>query len=271
MKISILGCGWLGFPLAKKLIATGYTVKGSTTSESKLEILQSHHIHPFLVTLSESKIDGNVTEFLNNSEVLIIDIPPKLRGDYSENFVQKIKNLIPFIEKSKVEKVIFISSTSVYADIKSIPTITEESLVNPDTESGRQLAEVENILKTNSAFQTTIIRFGGLIGEARNPIKFIAGKMNVANPEAPINFIHQEDCIGIICEMLKPIQHANFEIYNAVSPFHPTRKTYYTQKAIELNLPIPTFNEMEASVGKMISSKKLENVLGYQFRNPKLN
>mgnify|MGYP003615968040 CR=1 FL=1 len=40
MKISILGCGWLGFPLAQKLIETGYEVKGSTTSESKLEALK---------------------------------------------------------------------------------------------------------------------------------------------------------------------------------------------------------------------------------------
>jgi 3-hydroxyisobutyrate dehydrogenase-like beta-hydroxyacid dehydrogenase len=30
-KISILGCGWLGFPLAKALLKDGFTVKGSTT------------------------------------------------------------------------------------------------------------------------------------------------------------------------------------------------------------------------------------------------
>ena len=36
-KISILGCGWLGLPLAKSLLAKGYKIKGSTTSESKLE------------------------------------------------------------------------------------------------------------------------------------------------------------------------------------------------------------------------------------------
>lgn len=272
-KITILGCGWLGFPLAKKLIESGYEVKGSTTSESKLNLLQLHQIEPFLIELSENKINGNITAFLNDSEILIIDIPPGLRRDTAttveKTFVNKIKTLLPFLEESNVEKVLFISSTSVYSDSELIPSITEESKVNPDTESGKQLVEVENIFRNNRNFETAIIRFGGLIGEDRNPIKFIAGKTNVANPESPINFIHQEDCIGIICEMLKQVQHDNLwnETFNAVTPNHPTRKEYYTQKAIALNLPKPEFLENEKSRGKIVSSEKLERVLGYRFEN----
>jgi hypothetical protein len=51
---------------------------------------------------------------------------------------------------------------------------------------------------SNSRFKTTVLRFGGLIGEDRNPFKFIAGRENMDNPDAPINLIHQADCIGII-------------------------------------------------------------------------
>ena len=268
MKISILGCGWLGLPLAKKLIEKGYNVKGSTTSENKLEVLQSNKIKPFLIVLSEEKISGNISEFLTDSEVLIIDIPPKLRGDNAENFVQKISNLIPHIEKSVIQKLIFISSTSVYGDSGLIPKITEESIVNPDTESGKQLVQAENLFRKNFHFQTTIIRFGGLIGEDRNPTKFIAGKTNIANPKAPINFIHQEDCIGIISEIVCHTELVEVwnETFNAVAPNHPTRKNYYTQKAIELNLPKPEFNENEPSVGKIVSSEKLEKIINYQFK-----
>ena len=273
MKISILGCGWLGFPLAQKLIETGYEVKGSTTSESKLEVLQSHKIEPFLIRLEENQIIGTISEFLNDSEILIIDIPPGLRKitevTSEKTFVNKIKNLIPFIENSTIEKVIFISSTSVYGDSVSIPTVTEESLLHPDTESGKQLVEVENLFRNNRNFETTIIRFGGLIGEDRNAIKMLTGKTNVSNPESPINLIHQVDCIGIICGILKPIQHDKVwnETFNAVAPNHPTRKTYYTQKAIALNLPKPEFSENEPSIGKTVSSEKLENILGYKFKN----
>lgn len=272
MKISILGCGWLGFPLAQKLIETGFEVKGSTTSESKLDILQSHKIEPFLVTLSEDKITGTISDFLNDSEILIIDIPPGLRkiteATTDKTFVNKVKNLIPFIESSTIEKVIFISSTSVYSESDLIPTVTEESSLHPDTESGKQLAEVENLLKNKSNFQTTIIRFGGLIGEDRNIVKMLTGKTNVANPEAPINLIHQEDCIGIISEIVK--QNCWNETFNAVAPNHPTRKNYYTEKAKQLHLIAPLFNEDETSIGKIVSSEKLERVLGYSFRNLEL-
>ncbi len=273
MKISILGCGWLGLPLAEKLIETGYEVKGSTTSENKLDILQSHKVEPFLVTLSEDKITGTISEFLNESEILIIDIPPGLRkiteGTSEKTFVNKIKMLLSFIESSTIEKVIFISSTSVYGDSIAIPTVTEESDLYPDTESGKQLVEVENLLRNNSKFQTTIIRFGGLIGKDRNAIKMLTGKTNVANPEAPINLIHQEDCIGIIYEILK--QNCWQETFNAVAPNHPTRKTYYTEKAITLNLPKPEFSENETSIGKIVSSKKLEKILNYRFKNLELD
>lgn len=268
MNISILGCGWLGFPLAKSLLQKGFLVKGSTTTLEKMSVLQNAGINAFQIALSEEKIVGEMDAFLSNSEILIIDIPPKLRGNSNENFVAKIQNLIPFIEKSSVEKVIFVSSTSVYSDAISIDLITEKTSPNPDTESGKQLLEAEKILQNNSNFRTTVIRFGGLIGEDRHPIKFLAGKENLENPEAPINLIHQLDCIGIITEILE--KNCFGKTFNAVSPFHPTRKVYYSKKALELNLPLPKFDESKPSVGKIISSEKIETVLKYTFQKPEL-
>ena len=45
-KMAILGCGWLGLPLAKYFTSKGYIVKGSTTSIEKIEILKSFSIEP---------------------------------------------------------------------------------------------------------------------------------------------------------------------------------------------------------------------------------
>lgn len=276
MKISILGCGWLGFPLAKSLVEKGFSVNGSTTSENKLSILSTAGISPFIVSLSAVEVSEetkkSINLFLENSEILIIDIPPKLRGGFSDTstalsmtFVSKIKNLIPLIEKSAVKKVIFVSSTSVYADSTSTALgVTENTQPQPETESGKQLLEAERLLLSNSNFQTTVVRFGGLIGEDRHPIYFLAGRKNIENPDAPINFIHQKDCIGIIEAIISKGIYA--EIFNAVTPFHPTRKDYYTQKAMELKLSLPEFDTSKPSVGKLILSEKIENILGYQFK-----
>jgi len=262
-QISILGCGWLGLPLAQSLLEKGFSVKGSTTSIEKISMLQENGILPFQITISETKIEGEIDLFLDDSEILIIDIPPKLRGDAKENFVSKIQTLIPFIEKSSVKKVLFVSSTSVYSDDNS--TISEETIAHPDSESGKQLLLVENLLQSNPNFKTTVVRFGGLIGNDRHPIKFLAGRKNIENPEAPINMIHQDDCIGIIEKIIE--LDCWQETFNAVAPFHPTRKEYYCQKAIKLNLTIPEFDESKVSLGKMFLSTKMESVLNYTFKN----
>ena len=264
-QISILGCGWLGLPLAKSLLEKGFSVKGSTTSWDKIPILNNAGIEAFQIQLSETEIKGEINLFLSNSEILIVDIPPKLRSISSENFVKKVQNLIPFIKKSSVQKVIFISSTSVYADDNSV--ITEETIPNPNTESGKQLLEAEKLLQKNKAFQTTILRFGGLIGEDRHPIHFLAGRQNLENAEAPINLIHQTDCIGII-EKIIELDCWN-DTFNAVATFHPIRKEYYTQKAIELKLPLPEFAET-TSFGKIINTNKVQEELNYKFKNTTL-
>lgn len=264
--ISILGCGWLGLPLAKSLLSKGFSVKGSTTSLDKISLLQNTGMEAFQIALSKNKISGEIDSFLSNSEILIIDIPPKLRGNTAENFVAKIELLIPFIEKAKVEKLLFVSSTSVYSDDNS--TITEETKPQPDSESGRQLFTTENLLQSNPNFKTTIIRFGGLIGEDRHPIRLLAGRQNLENPDAPINLIHLTDCIGIIEKVIDKDFFG--EIFNAVAPFHPKRKEYYTKKALGLNLPLPLFDKSKPSVGKVISSEKVMTLLEYPFQKSEL-
>lgn len=272
-KIAILGCGWLGLPLAKSLLSKGYEVKGSTTSESKLEVLKNAGISHFQIQLEENQIIGKIEDFLKETDVLIIDIPPGLRRETSASnemtFVSKIKTLIPFIEKSGVQKVIFVSSTSVYGDGFPIVEITEETKPNPDTESGKQLVIAESLLQSNAHFKTTVIRFGGLLDDDRHPVKFLAGRTNVENPDAPVNMIEREDCIGIIEKALDFARDDNWEwnqTFNAVAPQHPTRKVYYHKKAEIFNLPLPTFAKNSESKGKIISSKKVETILGYSFQ-----
>ena len=51
-QIALLGCGWLGMPLAKKLIRHGALVKGSVTSESGLEVLKQEGIEPHLIEVT---------------------------------------------------------------------------------------------------------------------------------------------------------------------------------------------------------------------------
>ncbi|MBU3680864.1 MAG: SDR family oxidoreductase [Flavobacterium sp.] len=260
--IALLGCGWLGFPLAQQLVQAGFQVKGSTTSRNKIPKLTQAGIAGFLLELNAQSASGDWTGFLADAEVLVVAIPPQLRGANPENFVSKMQLLLENVRLSGCKKVLFISSTSVYPDQNQVAieldTIGMES----------QLIAAENLFLLADYCQTTVIRFGGLIGPDRHPARFLAGRTQLENPEAPVNLIHQDDCLAILYNCIHlPFQN---EVYNAVAPYHPSRVNYYQEKARALQLPLPEFDYSKPSVGKTVSSEKLITQLDYTFLKPRL-
>ena len=263
-QISIIGCGWLGFPLAKELIKKGYKVKGTTTSEDKLKYLSNEHIEAYNLKITSEGLTGNIKESLLKSDVLVLNIPPGLRRNPNQDYVSQIKNIIPYIEESEIKKVLFVSSTSVYSDEEAFPEITEKTHPNPDTESGKQLLEVERLLQNHTYFNTTILRLSGLFGEERHPAKQLSGKTHLKNADAPVNLIHLKDAIQIIIEIIE--LNAFNEIFNASTTPHPSKQKYYTSICKSMDHPIPTYDLNQKSKGKIILSNKLEQVLKYRFQ-----
>ncbi len=244
-RISILGCGWLGLPLAIDLVEKGYEVYGSTTSNSKIINLAAKGIKPFVINISNT--NAELSEFLS-SEVLIIAITSKNITD--------IKNLIKNIEASKIQKVLFISSTSVYPFTNGI--VTEETCT-----SDTPLAEIEKLFIKSSSFKYTILRLGGLFGYDRKPGNFINSNKPIENPEGYINFIHRDDCVQIIEQII--IKNVWNEILNACADDHPKRREFYLQEIQKVGKSIVVFNENSKNEFKIINSQKMKTLLNYKF------
>lgn len=264
-QISIIGCGWLGFPLANYLISEGYKIKGSTTSPTKLDLLKTHHIDGYLIELNENKILGDIYNFLAQSDTVIINIPPGLRRNPTKNHVGEISHLVAEIEKQNVKNVLYISSTSVFNDETDFPKITAKTEPSALSDSAKQLIYIEEQLINNTSFNTTILRFGGLFDNERHPVNALSGRQHISNPEAPINLIHKEDCVQIIALILK--KKIWNVVLNAVYPSHPNKKTYYSALCEKRNLPAPEFDSQSKSRGKKVSSSKLVQLLPYTFKH----
>lgn len=264
MKISLLGCGWLGFPLSQKLLEKGHIVKGSTTSMEVLGKLSEAGLIPYRIELFAEGIHGDLSAFLEDSELLIIDIPPGLRSDPDANFIGKIGRLKDFIERSSLKKVLFVSATSVYEDTEEFPVYTEDDSPNGTAENSQQLKSAENELKNSEHYETTIVRFGGLFGPGRHPVTYLSGRKNIKDPKSPVNLIHLDDCIGIISKIIE--KEAWGVTFNAVYPEHPKKAVYYSRIAEEKNLGIPEFDHKKVSKGKRIESVNLDEVLDYTFQ-----
>ncbi|MDT0620786.1 NAD-dependent epimerase/dehydratase family protein [Croceitalea vernalis] len=259
--IGVLGCGWLGQPLAQSLVLKGHQVKGSTTSTDKFKVLENLGISPYHIKLTEEKVEGNITSFLQELEVLIVNIPPGLRKTGNGSFIKRIEMLLRHVEDSKIDNVLFVSSTSVYGAVEG--DITEETNPNPITNSGKQLAQIEKLLLANKRFDTTIIRFGGLIGPNRHPINHLAGRTGLTNGCELINLIHLDDCILMIETILNEAYWGS--IFNGVYPYHPTKKDYYTREAEKRGLDAPQFIKTEQTIFKKTIKSHLFYVKSHQL------
>lgn len=259
--VSILGCGWLGVPLARHLISKNFLVKGSVTTPEKFEILRSAGISPFRVKLSPEEIEVDNSDFFD-CEVLIISLPPRRVEGIVEIFPAQISQLISTVLKFGIPKVIFISSTSVYPE--NLQVAKENDLFTPDKESGKALLKAEKLLENNPEFKTTILRFGGLIGTDRNPARFLLKSVGeIAN--TPVNLIHQDDCIGIISEIVD--KELWGETLNACCPDHPMKKDFYQRAAMLSGLSEPRISVLPESY-KVVDSSKLIRLLNYRFKYP---
>jgi nucleoside-diphosphate-sugar epimerase len=230
----------------------GNNVKASTTRENRLPELSSIKVEPFIIDIA--RLPSNIQTFLQ-TKILIINTPSKS----IEGFIGLLKE----IEDSEVEKLLFVSSTSVYENINK--TISEsdsaESIHNP-------LLAIEDVFRNSSKIKTTIVRFGGLIGYDRNPGKFFSKGQIVQNPESNVNLIHRDDCIGIISQIVE--QEAWGEVFNCCADTHPTKREFYTNAAQSIGFPVPKFEASGSVSFKIISNQKVKRILNYEFLHPDL-
>ncbi|MEM9986622.1 MAG: hypothetical protein AAF804_16145 [Bacteroidota bacterium] len=244
-RISILGCGWLGAPLAKELHQSGYRVFGSTRSGNLS--MDQYGITSFVVDIDDSSQD--YAAFLA-SDTLIIAIPAKDLAGY--------RHLVAQIETSEIKQVLLISTTSVYPFTNGI--VTEETPTKPSVR-----VDIESLFLGNSNFATTILRFGGLFGYNRQPGNFFKPGRVIDHPEGYVNLIHRDDCIGIIQEILR--QNVWGQVLNACADTHPTRREFYTRAAAKVGRTDLLFNEQADNHYKVVSSQKLKDLLGYAFKH----
>ena len=140
--ISVLGSGWLGFPLAKSLLEQDYYVNLSTRNISKFSLLKQAGAKPFYFEIDH--INDKMAEFLV-ANILIINIT-------SKNLIS-FQSLINYIAQSPIKHVLFISSTSVYKNKNRLVT---ESDGDESTES--ILYQIEQSFQKSLDFDITILR-----------------------------------------------------------------------------------------------------------------
>ncbi|MGZ3788852.1 MAG: NAD-dependent epimerase/dehydratase family protein [Bacteriovorax sp.] len=247
-QISLIGCGWLGLPLAERLSTLGHTMAITTTSAAKLKELEKK-FRTYLLDVTKEKPNREILE----ADLIIYTVPP-LGAEEVELFFKSI---------DENKKIIFISSTSVYG--KNQGDVTEDSPFDPSSKNAMVLREAEAFLKTRFK-RLTIIRPGGLYGEKRHPVYFLAGRSGITSGEEYLHLIHRDDCVKAIVKIIE--QHFYGEDFNLVSDLRILKKHYYTEMAKKLGLAPPVFEEHKLSNPTKISNEKSKKMLSLHYINP---
>ncbi|MBD3906182.1 NAD(P)-binding domain-containing protein [Chryseobacterium sp. Ch-15] len=243
-KIGIIGCGWLGTHIAERL-SNQYEIFATTTTESKIENLQSKGYHPTLVSFpNELNPEVKEWEAAKELDAIIISVPfSGIRGAQIP-MNDKRENLLNFLGDFKGQ-LFLISSTGVYPE-------TEKDF----SEDDKPAKEVESESFILDKFpQANILRLAGLMGDQR-----LLKNYNISNLDQLVNHIHYEDICSIVEKMLD--NQSESKVYNVVAPVHPNKEEVINaQKDL-------AFEGTRTTVGRTISPNKLIEELDFEFQYP---
>jgi nucleoside-diphosphate-sugar epimerase len=262
--VGIIGCGWLGQALAKKLLIEKYRVTVTTQSEEKKQKLLNDNIDTELLSLPVNDPKSVVMSVFNH-QTLIISITPQIRQGRND-YPEKVSQIIKMAESGKVEKVILLSSTAVYNGLSGL--VDEQSILDMNAHKVAVIAAAEKAARDFSG-TTVVLRLAGLVGPERHPGRFLQGKNILAEPQAYINLIHQDDAVGVLMEIIKEDKING--TFNAVSATETSKQHFYHAAAGALNLPLPEFSfETSMRFGKRINDAKLRDSFNYPFTHDDL-
>ncbi|MFO6298776.1 SDR family oxidoreductase [Rahnella selenatireducens] len=265
-KISIIGLGWLGMPLAMALASKGYNVVGSKTTPDGVDAARMIGIECFpLVFTPEMECEAEDLEQLLNVDALIITLPARRTVEGSELYFQAVQQLTDSALAHNVRRILFTSSTSVYGDHEGV--MKEDAPLLPVSRSGIVLKELENWFHGLPNTSVDVLRLAGLVGGDRHPGRFMAGKTQVKGGQHGVNLVHQDDVVAAIILLLSLPKGGH--TYNLCAPSHPVKAEFYPALARQMGLVPPTFaEEPSAGKGKIVDGDRICKELGFEYQHP---
>ncbi len=236
-EIGIVGLGWLGSALYDFYQDRSVAVWGTRTSDNGVEEMRKQGKSAHLLNLAAGLQNEDWKSWFHCRN-LVINIPPdRIDPDVEARYPRQVELLIRMAKSAGVERVIFVSSTSVFGSAKGI--VDDDTLVQPVTNSGRGLVACEQMIANEWKGQYAVVRFGGLYGPNRHPGRFFSGRTGIPDGDAPVNFIHRDDCVRVIDFLIQ--QSVRSAVLNACAPAHPPKKEFYHHAALLAGLETPQF------------------------------
>ncbi len=268
-RVAILGCGYLGSALARRLIRDGHNVVATTTTPDRVAEIEALGARAVVVELAQTDQCGDV---LADRDVAILTAgAARAKRSYGEVYLQGARSLIQAAAGSPVRRIIYTSSTRVYGQDDG-EWVDETSPTEPESENGRVLAETERcLLEGARALDATcaVARLSGISGPGRDPRERVRARagQELSGGSVYVNLVHVDDVVSAMAAL---VASAFGGVMN-VTDDHPTlRRDYYDKLIAAAGLtPIRWDDAPGAPVrGKRVRNDLMKRTLDISLEHP---
>jgi nucleoside-diphosphate-sugar epimerase len=212
-KALFIGLGYSARPLARRLVAEGWSVTGTTRDRAKAMQIAADGISPFVWEAGQALRQDLIEE----ADAVIVSVPPDGRT------CPALQSL-PEASFLSGTQVLYLSSSGVYGDHGG-RWIDEETPCEPSTERGMQRLAAERAWEEHSSTEgtsLTLCRLAGIYGPGRSAVDSLRGDTpgaragltrRIDKPGQVFNRIHRDDIaagLRAILEAENPPAIVNF-------------------------------------------------------------
>lgn len=273
MRVLIIGCGYVGLALGRRLAARGAQVSGMRRGTDHDAELIAAGIRPLRGDLTRP----DHLRALGGGFDWVVNTVSSSRGGadvYRDVYLGGAKNLVEWAATAGLQKLVYTSSTSVYAQADG-SVVDESSPAEPAGDTGRLLRETEEVFLAagrGGEVPAVVLRVGGIYGPGRGHLfhQFLAGEARLEPGGGRwINMIHRDDVASAIEAALE--RGSPGVIYNA-SDDEPVRQgafLEYIARETRRPLPPPASATVagpprkRGTTNKRVSNRRLKSELGW--------
>ncbi|KPQ28747.1 MAG: nucleoside-diphosphate-sugar epimerase [Marinobacter excellens HL-55] len=265
-RILVAGCGKLGGDIAKTLSATA-EVYGLRRNPDRVPA----GITGIGADLTRPEtLNGKLPEQL---DIVIYCLTPSSYDEqgYHNAYVAGLQNLLDALGDQPLTRLIFISSTSVYAQ-NDDSWVDETSPAEPDRFTGQIILKGEKTA-LDSIHPATVVRFSGIYGPTRQRFleEVIEGRMNPQPPAPFSNRVHEQDAARVIAwlseQALAGNAIENLYIATDCEPVTLDQVVEWVRQQIECKAPVASARKGGRAGSKRCSNQRLLKS-GFKFRYP---
>jgi nucleoside-diphosphate-sugar epimerase len=270
----IVGCGHVGLEVARRLVARGERVFGTTRSPARAPALKDLGIEPVVADVLEP---ATLHALPGADRVLHCVSFDRSAGPAKRAvYVDGLRHVLEALE-GRVGHFVYTSATSVYGQAGGV-WVDEDSPTAPREGSGRVCLEAERLAQAfaaRSGLSLAIVRYSGLYGPGRiiRRAALERGEPIAGDPCKYLNLIHRDDAAAAALVVLD--RGASGRVYLATDDRPVTRAEYYTRAAACLDAPAPRFvpageggHPAASEADKRVSNRRIKLELGLGLAYP---